>query len=65
MLLNRKSEKSPEALAESIQIPWRLIRAVRNVYAHDYEKTKPETVWQTITEDIPVLRSQLQALIDS
>ena len=61
-LVNRLS---PEAMTENVQIPWRLIRAMRNVYAHDYEKTKPLTVWQTITEDIPVLREQLNAIVNA
>ena len=56
---------SPEALSENVQIPWRLIRAMRNVYAHDYERTKLETVWQTVTEDIPALKSQLQSILDA
>ena len=61
-LVNRLSA---EALEENVQIPWRMIRAMRNVYAHDYDRTKPLTVWQTITEDIPAFRSQLQAILDN
>ena len=60
-LVNRLS---PEALSENVQIPWRLIRATQNVYAHDYERTKLETIWQTMTEDIPVLRRQLKSILE-
>lgn len=56
---------SPDALVETVQIPWRLIRAMRNVYAHDYEHTKPDIVWNTITEDIPALRQQLAAILNA
>ena len=59
-LVNRLST---DALAETVSIPWRLIRAMRNVYAHDYDRTKPLTVWQTVTEDIPALRGQLSELL--
>ncbi len=45
-------------------IPWKQIRAMRNVYAHDYENANIRLVWQTITEDIPALREQLQAILD-
>ncbi|MBQ3424754.1 MAG: DUF86 domain-containing protein [Clostridia bacterium] len=51
-------------MAENIQIPWRLMRAMRNMYAHDYENAQPSLVWQTLTEDIPTLRGQIQAILD-
>ena len=44
---------SDEAKAALPQIPWRLIRGMRNVYAHNYEKAEPMLMWQTISEDIP------------
>ena len=55
---------SPETMSINVQIPWRMIRATRNVYAHDYDRAKPLTIWQTITEDIPALRVQLQEILD-
>ncbi|MBE5808953.1 MAG: DUF86 domain-containing protein [Clostridiales bacterium] len=60
-LINRLS---PEVMETNVQVPWRLIRAMRNVFAHDYDRTKPLTVWQTITEDIPALRAQLLSMLD-
>ena len=54
---------TPEALVETAQIPWRLIRAMRNVFAHDYEHTKLALVWNTMNEDIPVLRKALTAIL--
>ncbi len=60
-LVTRLSE---EMTGSAVSVPWRLIRGMRNYYAHDYERTKPETMWQTMTEDIPVLRGQLQALLE-
>ena len=56
---------SSEAIAETVQIPWRLIRAMRNAFAHDYEHTKLIIVWNTLNEDIPVLRGQLQVILDA
>ena len=61
-LVNRLS---PETLSINVQIPWRLIRATRNIYAHDYDRAKPLTIWQTITEDIPILRTQLKKILDT
>ena len=60
-LVNRLT---PDALAENTQIPWRLIRAMRNTFAHDYERTKLSIVWYTMIEDIPALRRQLTSILD-
>ena len=56
---------TPEALAENAQVPWRLIRAMRNTFAHDYERTKLSIVWHTMNEDIPILRRQLVAVLNA
>ena len=47
------SRLSDEFIREHNIIPWRAIRAMRNIYAHDYEKTNHKTIWTTLTEDIP------------
>ena len=60
-LVNRVSE---ETLSENVQIPWHSIRAMRNVFAHSYERTDSELAWQTITQDIPTLKEQLQTILE-
>ena len=40
-------------------IPWRSIRGMRNMIAHDYVKTDDEIVFQTTITDIAPLREQL------
>jgi uncharacterized protein with HEPN domain len=45
-------------------IEWRLMINLRNRIAHQYESTKWQTVWQTITEDIPELHKFTQDLIN-
>lgn len=39
------------------QIPWRQIRALRNIYAHAYEAVDDERVWEIVNSDIPKLQS--------
>lgn len=39
------------------QIPWRQIRALRNIYAHTYEAVDDGRVWEVINNDIPELQS--------
>lgn len=59
-LTNRLSDEVKQSLP---QIPWRLIRAMRNVYAHNYEKAEPMLMWQTVSEDIPALHVQLLEIL--
>lgn len=37
------------------EIPWHDIQGLRNVVAHEYGKIDTESLWETITEDIPRL----------
>lgn len=37
------------------EIPWRQIRGMRNIFAHQYCEIDAATVWKTAMEDIPVL----------
>lgn len=45
------------------QIPWRLIKGMRNLHAHDYENVDMEIVWNTLIEDIPALKIGVNELI--
>lgn len=39
--------------------PWRLIVAMRNFAAHQYDDLEPRRVWRTVTQDVPALRDYL------
>ena len=47
------------------QIPWKLIRAMRNMFAHEYEKVNIEEVWGTIETDIPILKARCEEILHS
>ena len=38
------------------QMPWRQIKALRNIIVHNYGAVDAETAWEIIHEDIPALR---------
>jgi uncharacterized protein with HEPN domain len=38
------------------EIPWKKVRAMRNIFAHNYEHMSYEKTWSTIQQDIPALR---------
>ena len=59
-LVGRLSDELKERWAT---IPWAQIRAMRNVYAHDYGNVKIEYVWQTVTRDVPALRGVLLEIL--
>ena len=54
---------SDEFLEENEQIPWRAIKGMRNLHAHDYERVDLDIVWNTLTEDIPDLLSRLRTIL--
>jgi len=46
-----------EFRAQHPAVPWRQIKAMRNIVAHSYGTVDPETTWEIITDDIPVLKN--------
>ena len=44
-------------------IPWKLIRAMRNVIAHHYGEVDAETLWETIITDVPPLKKFCESIL--
>ena len=59
-LANRLSDEAKEI---GKNIPWQAIRGMRNLHAHDYENVDLEIVWNTLLEDIPVLKQELEKML--
>lgn len=45
-------------------IPWSNIKGMRNIVAHDYGSVDEELLWETATEDIPILLSFCNAELE-
>ena len=58
------SRISDEAKSEASTIPWRGLIAMRNRLIHGYFDVDPDTVWTTVTIEIPELRTRLERLIN-
>jgi len=54
------SRVSPEIQAIFPKLPFRSMRGMRNIIAHDYGEVDLDQVWKTATTDIPVLISYLE-----
>ena len=46
-------------------VPWRQIKAMRNIVAHSYGSVDPETNWEIITSDIPDLKRYCQVILEN
>jgi uncharacterized protein with HEPN domain len=44
-------------------IPWLVIEKMRHVLVHGYYTISPEKVWETVQEDLPVLKKKLVDLL--
>jgi uncharacterized protein with HEPN domain len=54
------SRVSPETQAFFPNLPFRSMRGMRNIIAHDYGEVDLDQVWVTATTDIPVLIKTLE-----
>lgn len=45
-------------------VPWLVIEKMRHVLVHGYYTISPEKVWETVQEDIPLLKEQIKALLN-
>lgn len=45
-------------------LPWREMVAMRNLLVHEYFSVDLEEVWQTVIRDLPLLKAQVQTLLE-
>ena len=55
-----KEALSDEAKTSMSNIPWKQIYGMRNRIVHGYEGVKMSIVWDTISNDLPVLLRELE-----
>lgn len=44
-------------------IPWKMLRGMRNILAHDYGQIDYEVIYRTATHDVPELLEKLKKLL--
>lgn len=55
---------TPELRKEHTDIPWKAIAGMRDITAHKYQTLRMEDVYQTVKEDFPTLKVQLERLLN-
>lgn len=53
-----------EARRRCPEIPWSEVAGIRDKLIHEYFGVDLEVVWKTVQEDLPMLRSSVQRLLD-
>lgn len=65
IIIGEAAGQIPNTIQETYpDIPWRLMRAMRNRLVHVYFAVDPKVVWDTIQYDLPLLVQRLQPLLD-
>ena len=54
-----------EVRVQHAEIPWPLIRGMRNTLIHQYGTVKADIVWKTIRDDLPPLLPLLQHFLET
>ena len=61
--LNTAADRIPEQVREQYpSIPWRALRGLRNVLAHDYSSIRYDILWETAARNLPEVRRELAAM---
>ena len=55
---------SDELTKANAEIPWRDITGLRHKIVHDYFSLDYEIIWKLLDEDLPVLRRQIESILD-
>ena len=59
-IIGEASSHLPEEVQRQFEdIPWNMMKAIRNILAHEYFGVDLEIIWKTIREDLPDLKKRL------
>jgi len=62
MLIGEISKKVGDKTKQSVDLPWKDIAGFRDMAIHNYFEVDLGIVWQTIREDIPLLKKAFLSL---
>jgi len=53
-----------EIIRQWPDVPWRMMRDMRNLIIHEYFGVNQDIVWGTINDDLPVVLAELHQLVE-
>ena len=60
---NRIQKQEPEFITAHPSLPWNQMRGLRNRMIHNYFDVNVEVLWNTVKEDLPKLKQQIDELL--
>jgi uncharacterized protein with HEPN domain len=64
IIIGEATNQIPDEVQEAHpEVPWHLMRAMRNRLVHVYFSVDPRLLWDTIQNDLPELVKSLEALL--
>jgi uncharacterized protein with HEPN domain len=60
---NHLQNMSPAFVANHPELPWLEMRGMRNKVAHEYFDVDWDMVWDTVKDDLPQLKQQIDGLL--
>ncbi len=65
-IIGEASNKLPEEFRNKYpEVPWRSIIGLRNVLIHDYLGVDIKAVWGNLKQELPHLKEQMKAILES
>lgn len=59
-VIGEASSYLPTEVQEQYEdVPWGMMKGIRNILAHEYFGVDLEIVWKTVKEDLPILKKRL------
>ena len=64
LILGEAANKLPESYQEeNPQIPWRVLKDIRNEHIHEYHTVKPDKLWKMAKLSLPKIKTMLEDLV--
>ena len=54
---------SDDVKEANIGVPWKIIKDTRNFYVHKYGAIEVDSLWETLCNDIPVLKKNCEEIL--